>query len=108
MLFVRNPTGVSHSPDEHAGTADCLAGVDALADALELLLRPATPATPRPRWHRDLPPARHLPARARLAARPSGAGEVRPTSPSRSPTAALTVDDARDPRLARRRSGCPG
>ena len=34
MLFVRNPTGVSHSPDEHAGTADCLAGVEALADAL--------------------------------------------------------------------------
>ena len=26
MLFVRNPTGVSHAPDEHAGTADCLAG----------------------------------------------------------------------------------
>ena len=38
MLFVRNPTGVSHSPDEHAETADCLAGVAALADTLELLL----------------------------------------------------------------------
>jgi N-carbamoyl-L-amino-acid hydrolase len=37
MLFVRNPTGVSHSPDEHAETADCLAGVDALADTLERL-----------------------------------------------------------------------
>jgi N-carbamoyl-L-amino-acid hydrolase len=34
MLFVRNPTGVSHAPAEHAGTADCLAGVEALADAL--------------------------------------------------------------------------
>ena len=34
MLFVRNPTGVSHSPAEHAGTADCLAGLDALADCL--------------------------------------------------------------------------
>ena len=34
MLFVRNPTGVSHSPDEHAETADCLAGVSALADTL--------------------------------------------------------------------------
>lgn len=34
MLFVRNPTGVSHSPDESASTADCLAGVDALADVL--------------------------------------------------------------------------
>jgi len=31
MLFVRNPTGVSHSPAEHAETADCLAGVEALA-----------------------------------------------------------------------------
>ncbi len=30
MLFVRNPTGVSHSPAEHAERADCLAGVDAL------------------------------------------------------------------------------
>ncbi|NPD04141.1 allantoate amidohydrolase [Nocardioides sp. zg-1308] len=42
MLFVRNPTGVSHSPDEHAETADCLAGVDALADVLaELAGAPA-------------------------------------------------------------------
>ncbi|MFZ5871272.1 MAG: allantoate amidohydrolase [Actinomycetota bacterium] len=31
MLFVRNPTGTSHSPAEHADEADCLAGVDALA-----------------------------------------------------------------------------
>ena len=37
MLFVRNPTGVSHSPDEHAEMADCLAGVEALADTLERL-----------------------------------------------------------------------
>lgn len=35
MLFVRNPTGVSHSPEEHAETADCLAGVEALADTLQ-------------------------------------------------------------------------
>jgi beta-ureidopropionase / N-carbamoyl-L-amino-acid hydrolase len=34
MLFVRNPTGVSHSPDEHAERTDCLAGVDALATVL--------------------------------------------------------------------------
>lgn len=34
MLFVRNPTGVSHSPAETAGVADCLAGVAALADVL--------------------------------------------------------------------------
>ncbi len=39
MLFVRNPTGVSHSPAEHAETADCVAGVGALADALEVLVR---------------------------------------------------------------------
>ncbi|MDQ2782000.1 MAG: allantoate amidohydrolase [Actinomycetota bacterium] len=31
MLFVRNPTGVSHSPLEHAETADCHLGVAALA-----------------------------------------------------------------------------
>ena len=37
MLFVRNPTGVSHSPDELAETADCLAGVEALADTLAKL-----------------------------------------------------------------------
>ncbi|MBJ3810837.1 allantoate amidohydrolase [Streptomyces flavofungini] len=35
MLFVRNPTGVSHSPAEHAAEDDCLAGVQALADVLE-------------------------------------------------------------------------
>lgn len=34
MLFVRNPTGVSHSPAEHASVPDCLAGVDALAETL--------------------------------------------------------------------------
>jgi N-carbamoyl-L-amino-acid hydrolase len=39
MLFVRNPTGVSHSPAEHAEMSDCLAGVEALADALERLAR---------------------------------------------------------------------
>jgi N-carbamoyl-L-amino-acid hydrolase len=35
MLFVRNPTGVSHSPAEHAAEDDCVAGVLALADVLE-------------------------------------------------------------------------
>ena len=39
MLFVRNPTGVSHSPDEHAEISDCLVGVSALADTLERLAR---------------------------------------------------------------------
>lgn len=38
MLFVRNPSGVSHSPFESAEVADCLAGVDALADALTELV----------------------------------------------------------------------
>jgi beta-ureidopropionase / N-carbamoyl-L-amino-acid hydrolase len=37
MLFVRNPTGVSHSPEEHAETADCLVGVEVLADTLVML-----------------------------------------------------------------------
>ncbi|MEV3930165.1 MULTISPECIES: allantoate amidohydrolase [unclassified Streptomyces] len=35
MLFVRNPTGISHSPAEHAAEDDCVAGVRALADVLE-------------------------------------------------------------------------
>lgn len=39
MLFVRNPTGVSHSPAEHAEVDDCLAGVQALTTALEELAR---------------------------------------------------------------------
>lgn len=39
MLFVRNPTGVSHSPAEFAAEDDCVAGVSALADALEGLAR---------------------------------------------------------------------
>ena len=37
MLFVRNPTGVSHSPAEHAEEADCDAGVDALTRVVETL-----------------------------------------------------------------------
>jgi N-carbamoyl-L-amino-acid hydrolase len=35
MLFVRNPTGISHAPQESASDADCTAGVAALADVLE-------------------------------------------------------------------------
>ena len=34
MLFVRNPTGISHSPAEHATDSDCAAGVTALARVL--------------------------------------------------------------------------
>ncbi len=40
MLFVRNPTGISHSPAEHADLADCEAGVRALAAVLEDLAGP--------------------------------------------------------------------
>ncbi len=39
MIFVRNPTGVSHSPAESATDADCAAGVTALARVLEELTR---------------------------------------------------------------------
>ena len=35
MLFVRNPTGISHSPREHAERDDCIAGVEALARTIE-------------------------------------------------------------------------
>jgi N-carbamoyl-L-amino-acid hydrolase len=37
MLFVRNPTGVSHSPAETTDDADCLAGVRALTAVLREL-----------------------------------------------------------------------
>jgi N-carbamoyl-L-amino-acid hydrolase len=34
MLFVRNPTGVSHHPEEHAAEEDCLAACQVLAGTL--------------------------------------------------------------------------
>jgi N-carbamoyl-L-amino-acid hydrolase len=34
MLFVRNPTGVSHAPEEYAEPADCETGATALAAVL--------------------------------------------------------------------------
>jgi beta-ureidopropionase / N-carbamoyl-L-amino-acid hydrolase len=37
MLFVRNPTGVSHSPAEFAEDADCVAGVAALTSVVREL-----------------------------------------------------------------------
>ena len=37
MLFVRNPTGISHSPDEFAEREDCVAGVHALAAVMRNL-----------------------------------------------------------------------
>ncbi|MGW5052946.1 allantoate amidohydrolase [Actinokineospora sp. NPDC004072] len=39
MLFVRNPTGISHAPEEFAADADCEAGARALADVLAHLAR---------------------------------------------------------------------
>jgi beta-ureidopropionase / N-carbamoyl-L-amino-acid hydrolase len=49
MLFVRNPTGVSHAPAEHADRNDCLAGVAALADcAAELTGRAELAGRPEP------------------------------------------------------------
>lgn len=38
MLFVRNPSGVSHSPHEHADASDCVEGVIALTTVLTDLL----------------------------------------------------------------------
>jgi N-carbamoyl-L-amino-acid hydrolase len=38
MLFVRNPTGISHSPAEHATDDDCVAGIDALTATLRRLV----------------------------------------------------------------------
>ncbi len=40
MLFVRNPTGVSHAPAETASAADCGAGASALAAVLAELAGP--------------------------------------------------------------------
>ncbi|MGA6166968.1 allantoate amidohydrolase [Amycolatopsis magusensis] len=39
MLYVRNPTGISHSPEEFAEAADVDAGARALADVLENLAK---------------------------------------------------------------------
>lgn len=39
MLYVRNPTGISHSPEEFAEAADVEAGAKALTDVLERLAR---------------------------------------------------------------------
>ena len=35
MLFVRNPTGISHSPEEYAEIADCHQGARALAAVMK-------------------------------------------------------------------------
>jgi beta-ureidopropionase / N-carbamoyl-L-amino-acid hydrolase len=46
MLFVRNPSGTSHAPDEHAERADCLAGIGALVRVLEDLATGAAGGRP--------------------------------------------------------------
>ena len=38
MVFVRNPSGISHSPEEYVADEDASAGALALADVLEGLL----------------------------------------------------------------------
>lgn len=49
MLFVRNPSGVSHSPSEHAERDDCLRGIDALATVVtELAGASGGPGGPAP------------------------------------------------------------
>ena len=40
MIFIRNPTGISHAPEEHAEPEDCAAGVRALATVLRRLAGP--------------------------------------------------------------------
>jgi N-carbamoyl-L-amino-acid hydrolase len=37
MLYVRNPTGISHAPEEFAEDADVQRGAEALADVLRYL-----------------------------------------------------------------------
>jgi N-carbamoyl-L-amino-acid hydrolase len=40
MLFVRNPTGISHAPQEYASDIDCAVGASALAQILSRLCQP--------------------------------------------------------------------
>jgi allantoate deiminase len=37
MLFLRNPDGISHHPDEAVSAADVAAGIRALAESVVLL-----------------------------------------------------------------------
>jgi len=57
MLFVRNPTGVSHAPDEQATAEDCDAGVRALAAVLADLAGEPAPAGEGPTDEPDGDPA---------------------------------------------------
>ncbi|MEU4385101.1 allantoate amidohydrolase [Promicromonospora sp. NPDC023805] len=68
MLFVRNPTGVSHSPAELAEAADCEAGVAALTAVLADLLT-------EPRDRQDVRWSAPRNADHLTSYRPSGGGE---------------------------------
>ncbi len=48
MLHVRNPTGISHAPEEHAEVADCHRGVVALTAVLADLVGPGAPGGGQP------------------------------------------------------------
>jgi N-carbamoyl-L-amino-acid hydrolase len=39
MIFVRNPTGASHTPAEYASDDDCVAAAQVLAGAIAHLAR---------------------------------------------------------------------
>lgn len=54
MLFVRNPTGVSHSPEEHVENHDAEVGAQVLADALAGLVQPSTVPAESDHQHTDL------------------------------------------------------
>src|SRR5664280_2003721 len=64
MLFVRNPTGVSHSPEEHAETDDCQRGVRALAAVVAGLMAepPERPGLPVPGFPRPAAAATGTPS----------------------------------------------
>lgn len=51
MLFVRNPSGVSHSPEEHVEDPDAERGTEALADVLAHLLTTDQLPTAHPADH---------------------------------------------------------
>ena len=88
MLFVRNPTGVSHSPDEYAEIADCHCGAEALADVMA-------------DWvHRD----RHLVVRTRLAGRRCRGRRRVLVSVTDGRITAIETDSPR----SRTRTGCAG
>ena len=95
MLFVRNPTGVSHSPAEHAERADCEAGVRGPGR------RAGGPGLPvngdgTRRWLADLAWLPGAGVRSNVLIE-STAGASSPCGPTRPRTA-----------CPRARSGCPG